>query len=176
MKKALFLILLLVLLFVFASCSEKGINMFFKIYDNEKVADTTFYEKIDAIEQRNDSKIVMMFAKAIQNEKTLSQDAVRLIDSIHGDITSISSASDTGVNANYEKNKGKKKKEIQSSFCITTAETKYYMAIKECVIDDYDNNNEGVLSVYIIKAEDWKEDCVYIGDGKWTPGITIDGR
>ena len=46
--------------------------------------------------------------------------------------------------------------------------------MKECTKDDFDQDNIGLLSIYIIKSEDWKEDCVYRGDGKWTPGIHID--
>ena len=50
---------------------------------------------------------------------------------------------------------------------------KYYIAIRECTKDDFDNNNVGVISIYIIKSEDWDEDYIYRGDGKWTPGINI---
>ena len=62
---------------------------------------------------------------------------------------------------------------IQSAFYLETSARKYYIAIRECTKDDFDNNNVGVISIYIIKSEDWDEDYIYRGDGKWTPGINI---
>ena len=50
---------------------------------------------------------------------------------------------------------------------------KYYVAIKECTVDESDEANIGILSVYIIEAENWVEDYVYRGDGEWIPGIHI---
>ena len=169
MKKVLFSILLLLSLLIHISCSKK------EFVDGEKIADATFNEIIDAIKHKADSKITAMFSKAIQDENSLSQDTLRLIDFIHGDINSISSASEGGVGTDYETNGDKKRKEIQSSFCIITTETKYYIAIKECVRDDFDSNNEGILSIYIIESSNWTEDYVYRGDGKWSRGINIVG-
>ena len=59
------------------------------------------------------------------------------------------------------------------AFYLETSAQKYYIAIRECTKDDFDNNNVGVISIYIIKSDDWDEDYIYRGDGKWTPGINI---
>ncbi len=169
MKKVLFSILLLLSLLIHISCSEKEFVV------DEKIADATFNEIIDAIKHRDDLKITAMFSKAIQDENSLSQDTLRLIDFIHGDINMVSSASEVGVGIDYETNNGKKRAEIQSSFCVVTTETKYYIAIKECVRDDFNSDNEGIVSIYIIESSNWTEDYVYRGDGKWSRGINIFG-
>ena len=90
------------------------------------------------------------------------------------DIVSISDADDAGVGTDYEIETGKISKIIQSAFTCETDLHKYYVAMKECTKDDFDQDNIGLLSIYIIKSEDWKEDGTYGGDGKWTPGINID--
>ena len=62
---------------------------------------------------------------------------------------------------------------MQSTFSVETESRKYYLAIRECIDDDFDNKNIGVVSIYIIDAENWKEDYLYRGDGKWSQGINI---
>ena len=140
---------------------------------NEKKADKTFNEMITAIRSNDDSKMVNLFSKAVKNEVDLSQSVSGLYDFIHGDIVSFSSASESGVGADYQTKSGKQRKEIQSSFCISTTENTYYVAVKECVKDEIDVNNIGIVSVYIIESDNWKENYVYRGDGKWLPGIHI---
>jgi len=172
MKKT-FLILSFVLLFILSSCSVEGMNMFFRIDNNEQIADKTFNKIINTIKQKDESEFAKLFSKSTQNGNNLLQDARKLMDFIHGDIVSISAASESGVITEYEKDKGKIKKEIQSSFCIVTSETKYYMAIKECTRNDFDSDKIGILSIYIIEASNWTVTYVYRGDGSWIPGINI---
>lgn len=172
MKKVLLLIILLILTVTFTSCSNRGANMGVFGDNDEKIADKTFNEIISAIRLKDDSKIVDMFSNAIKSEDSLSQSALRFVDYIHGDIISFSSAAEAGVGGDYKTENGKKTREIQSAFCINTTESTYYIAIKECIKDEYDNNI-GIMSIYIIEANNWTEDCVYRGDGKWTPGINI---
>ena len=78
------------------------------------------------------------------------------------------------MGTDYIKEDGKKRKEIQSAFCINTTESTYYIAIKECILDEFDDSNVGVVSIYIIESKNWIDDCVYRGDGKWIPGINIE--
>ena len=66
------------------------------------------------------------------------------------------------------------RKEIQYSVTVETTAGKFHIAILECVTDDFDEENVGVTSIYIIKAENWQNDHVYRGDGNWTPGINIE--
>lgn len=172
MKKRFLSICLVLLIVTFTSCSNNGANM--GVFGNdEKIADKTFNEIITAISEKNDSKIVDMFSNAIKSEVNLSQSVLIFFDFIQGDIVSFSSASEAGVGADYKIESGKKRKEIQSAFCISTTENTYYIAIKECVKDDFDDSNIGIVSIYIIESNNWKEDYVYRGDGKWIPGINI---
>jgi hypothetical protein len=172
----------------FTSCSNGGTNAsgfkddgkstdknFMSLFedDDEKIADKTFNKIIAAVESNDNLEMVNIFSNTVKNDVNLSQSVTGFYDFIDGDIVSFSSASEAGVGTDYQKEKGKKKKEIQSAFCITTTENTYYIAIKECVKDEFDDNNIGVVSIYIIKSNDWKEDYIYRGDGKWTPGINI---
>lgn len=172
MKKMLPSILLLVLIVTFTSCSNGVINMGIWVDNDEKNADKTFNEIISAVRSKDASKIVDMFPNVIKNEDNLSQSALTFVNYIHGEIISFSSAAEAGVGADYRTERGKTRKEIQSSFCINTTESIYYIAIKECIKDEFDNN-VGVISIYIIEANNWTEDYVYRGDGKWTIGINI---
>lgn len=141
--------------------------------NNEKIADKTFNKIITTIESNNDSTMVNMFSNTVKSDVDLSYSVLMFYDFIHGDIVSFSSASEAGVGADYQTERGKKRKEIQSSFCISTTENEYFIAIKECVKDEIDDNNIGIVSIYIIESNNWKEDYVYRGDGKWLPGINI---
>ena len=168
MKKIFSLILVIFCVSTFTSCSYMGIWA-----DNdEKIADKTFNEIISAVRSKDASKIVEMFPNVIKNEDNLSQSALTFVNYIHGEIISFSSAAEAGVGADYRTESGKTRKEIQSSFCINTTESIYFIAIKECIKDEFDNN-VGVISIYIIEADNWTEDYVYRGDGKWTIGINI---
>lgn len=168
MKKFRLLILLLLLIFMITSCS--GI-------DNDKndleIADETFHNLISAVYAKNEIGIIELFSHTVREEADLERDASELVDFICGDFVSKSSASDSGIGTDSHVSEGKKRKEIQSSFCINTTENTYYVAIKECTVDESDEANIGILSVYIIEAENWVEDYVYRGDGEWVPGIHI---
>lgn len=174
MRKKLILILLVFFAVAFTSCFNKEGNMGIWGNTDEKIADRTFNELITAIESKNDSKIVDIFSDTVKKEVNLSQSALMFLNFIDGDIVSFSSAFDRGIGVDYRIEDDKKIKEIQSAFNISTTEKIYYIAIKECVEDDINNDNVGVLSIYIIESNNWQEDCVYRGDGKWIPGINIE--
>lgn len=169
MKKILLFFILLAIALPLSSCSDISILD----DDNAKIADKTFSEIVDAIKSKDESKIVDMFADSIKSEDGLSQTALAFIDYIRGDIISFSSADEAGVGADYKIEDGKKRKEIQSSFLLTTTESAYFIAIKERVKDEF-NENTGIMSIYVIDAKDWSEDFVYRGDGMWAQGITIE--
>lgn len=174
MRKIILSIILFILTLTFTSCSsDEGTGRGSFGDNNEKIADKTFNEIITAVKLEDDSKIVDMFSNSIKSEDNLSQSALMFFDFIHGDIVSFSSASEAGVGADYRAETGKRRKEIQSSFSITTTESTYYIAIRECIKDDFDDNNVGLMSIYIIESNNWTDDYVYRGDGKWTPGINI---
>lgn len=163
------------LIFIFTSCSAAGDNMLLFRENDGDLANATFEQLIDAIISNESAKIKFMFADSIQADAQLAEEAHDLIEFIQGKIISYSSASEQGTSAEYQFEHGKQKKEIQSAFTIKTTESKYYIAVKECVKDEFDPNNIGLLSIYIIEAENWNEDYIYRGDGKWSYGINIVG-
>ena len=173
MKKMLLLIMLFILTLTLISCSDVGNGMLFLEEDNDKSADETFNEIMSAVKSKDDAKIADMFSNAIKSNDDLSRSALRFVGFIQGDIISFSTASESGVGEDTKLEDGKRRKEIQSSFCVNTTECTYYVAIKECIVDEFDDNNIGVLSLYIIESNNWTEEYVYRGGGKWIPGINI---
>lgn len=69
---------------------------------------------------------------------------------------------------------GKKSKELEWPLEIITGENDYRLAIKCVAYDDWDNDNVGIWSIYIIeKSEDTDLEHPYIGDKKYRTGIYI---
>jgi len=170
--KRMHIVMVLIVMIVLSSCAGGADRMF--LGSDEKIADETFSEIVIAIQNQDSAQIAKMFARSVKSEKELQQDASILIDYIRGEVVSVSAATEKGVGADYQKDDGKGRKEIQSSFYLETTQTSYYVAIKECVINDFDNRGVGVIALHIIEVCNWKEEYVYRGDGSWTPGIVID--
>ena len=173
MKNVLLLIIVLALTLTSASCSNGGTDIGILGDNDEIIADKTFNKIITTIGSNDDSTMVNMFSNIVKSEVDLSHAVLLFYDFIQGDIVSFSSASEAGVGADYQTESGKIRKEIQSAFCISTTENTYYIAIKECVKEEIDDNNIGIVSIYIMESNNWKEDHVYCGDGEWLPGINI---
>ena len=168
-------LLLNVLILFLTSCSIVGDNMNILNQDDSIIADNTFERLINKINTQDSSGLESLFSKAVQDTRSdLKENCADLIQFIQGDIVSVSDAEDAGVGVDCKVEKGKIVKIIQSAYTCETNLHKYYVAMKECTKDDFDYDNIGLLSIYIIRSEDWKEDWVYRGDGKWTPGINID--
>lgn len=172
MRKVFLLITFMLLL---TSCGFDGVHTNILEEDDNTIADKTFCEIISAINLQDASKIRILFSQSIQNElDDLQEKSIDFLEFIQGNIISFSAASESGVGADYKNEKGKKQKEMQSSFCLTTTEGKYYIAIKECTTDEHDSRNVGLISIYIIESENWNQDFIYRGDGQWIRGINIE--
>lgn len=172
MKRICIWVGLLIMVLLFTACVDPQ-NVGF-VWDSIKVIDSTFDEVVTAIQAQDSTQIAEIFAPSIKSEEKLLQDASMLISYIRGDIVSVSSAEGRGVVTHTEKDGGKRKEEIEASFYMETTETSYYVAMKECVINDFDNSGIGVIALHIIEVCNWKEDYIYHGDGSWTPGIVIE--
>ena len=169
MKKVILLIMAVILTFTLTACFNIG---FFE-QDNQTIVDETFNEIINAVKANDDAKIVDIFSNTVKSKVDLSNQAIRLVEYIQGDIISFSSAEEAGIVADGATENGKTRKEINADLSINTSITTYYIAIKECVKDDFDDNNIGVTSLYIIDSNNWTHDYAYRGDGNWTQGINI---
>ena len=172
MKKMCFLFIVLILFFTSCSLGGENMNAFKK--NDESIANNTFETVINTIKFKDNTELEALFSKVAQSEASnLGENSIKLFVFIQGDIVSFSDASEAGVGVDYKTEQAKKQKIVQSAFYLETSVQKYYIAIKECTKDDFDNSNVGVISIYIIKSEDWDEDYIYRCDGKLTPGINI---
>lgn len=173
MKKVILSIMAVILTFTLTACFKKGVNTGVFEQDNQTIVDETFNEIINAIKENDGAKIVDMFSNTVKSKVDLSNQAMRFVEYIQGDIISFSSAEESGIAADYATENGKTRKEITADLSINTSITTYYVAIKECVKDDFDDNNIGVTSLYIIDSNNWTQDYAYRGDGNWSQGINI---
>ena len=159
---------------IMTACTPGSLRRQIMGENEEEIADATFLEIVDAVKTKNSSHIKDMFSIAIQKENsTLENDAIELVEFIQGDIISYTEAMDGGIATDDEIEDGKRKKEITSAFDIVTTENKYHIAIKECVKDDFNAENVGLLYICIIDSQNWTEDYIYGGKDK-TNGINIE--
>ena len=163
LKQTLALILAVFCLLTATACGARSGSV---LADNNTIADETFGQILQAIEENDASRIVSLFSPAAQSEQeNIHEEAEKLIDFIKGDTVSHTSAEKSGVGARIKKDNGKTHKNIQSSFTLETTEGTYYIAIKECVQDEFDGNNVGVMSFYIIEEKNWDTDYIYRAGG-----------
>ena len=157
-----------------ATCLFGCRNINFPPKSNEAVADAMFANILDAMQTKEEARLIALFSKNIQKANPeLQENARNFVEFLQGEIVSFSRAADSGVGVETEQTDGKWKQTIQSSFAIVTSEYTYYLAMKECTKDDFDPNNVGVQSIYIICEDNWKQEYVYRGEKEWAPGVHI---
>ena len=170
--KKITLLTIIILTLSLTSCSGFG-RTNFGVNEYEH-ADQTFSEIINAIKTEDASKLVDLFSTEVKRETDLLPNATKFINYIQGDIVSYSSASDHGAGTSAHVKNGRKSVESNTSFSIETTEKTYYISMIECIRDDFDRSNKGIVSLTIIDADNWQKDCVYRAGGYRVPGIHID--
>lgn len=164
----------IVMMCLLTSCSLGGLHRGIFGEDNASIANNTFGQVVNAIENQDKTALKALFSETVHQEAiNFDANADDLLNFIQGEIIPSHDTTNPGVGMEGKYEYGKKRKEIQSAFCIETSEQKYYIAINECSVDTFDKDNVGVKSIYIINAEDWKDECVYRGEGEWKLGINI---
>lgn len=63
---------------------------------------------------------------------------------------------------------------LDSSYDVEMARGGYHIAIKQFLEDEFDSDNIGLYSFYIISEENWSNGFAYWGDGEWLPGVHIE--
>ena len=170
--KRIWLFVIILLMTICCTACIFDMSIFKK--SNEEIADETFSIVIEAIESKDQTKLLELFSETVQNEVyDLEENALEFFNFIEGDILSFSKAMESGLITHDSVDYGKRKKEIESAFNIKTSQKTYYFAIKECTRDDYNDDNVGIVSMYVIGSENWGKDYVYRGDAEWAPGINI---
>ena len=169
MKKMCFVLIFVLLLLT--ACSTSGDTATMINTDNGEIAEKAFNQLIEAIETKKKTSIKKLFAKnAINAEENFEDEILKLLDFYEGKNISFT---EEVVSATYEMDKGKFKKELLCSYTVETNKQKYHIEFKLCPIDDFDADNIGILSFYIINSKNWHGNYVYHGDGNYTPGINI---
>lgn len=158
------------IMLVFVSCSVIDYPL-----SDESRAVVTLEVIVHAVNDNDAEALAYLFSYNVLTEKSDLLDTSKdFIEFVGGKIITYSNPADNGISSYEEFEYGKIRKEIQYSVTVETTVGKYHIAILECVTDDYDDENVGVISIYMIKAENWQKDVVYRGDGNWTPGINIE--
>ena len=140
---------------------------------NERIMDKTVEALVQAIEDQNKAELVKLFSlSAIEDLSELSRDVDELFLFIRGCDISFDSSNAPATSTQYDH--GKVKAVAYNMYCLETEESKYYLAIRICTEDTDNESDVGILSMYVIDADDWKESYRYLGDGEWEPGIHID--
>ena len=158
------------MLLVLSSCSVIDCPL-----SDESRAVVTLEVIVHAVNDNDAEALAYLFSYNVLTEKSdLLDTSQDFIEFAGGKIITYSDPADNGISSYEEFEYGKIRKEIQYSVTVETTVGKYHIAILECVTDDFDDENVGVISIYMIKAENWQKDVVYRGDGNWTPGINIE--
>ena len=170
MKRIILLFFTLLMLLAFSSCSVIDYPL-----SDESSAVVTLEVIVHAVNDNDAEALAYLFSYNVLTEKSDLLDTSKdFIEFVGGEIITYSEPADNGISSYEEFEYGKIRKEIQYSVTVETTAGKFHIAILECVTDDFDEENVGVTSIYIIKAENWQNDHVYRGDGNWTPGINIE--
>ena len=171
MKRLSILILAMIfIIFNFTSCVLSDY-----LLSDESRAVVTLEVIVHAIKDNDAEALAYLFSYNLLAENPdLLDSSKEFIEFVSGEIITYSDPADNGISSSEEFEYGKIRKEIQYSVTVETTAGKYHIAILECVTDDFDQENVGVISIYIINAENWQNDCIYRGDGNWTPGINIE--
>lgn len=142
--------------------------------EEHAIANESFDRIVAAVNAQDSTALIELFSiKAQSDAASLDENAILFFDYINGEVVSFSRAEESGVSTDSYTDNGKVRKEIHSFFCVNTEKKEFFLAVKECIQDDFDKSNVGITSLYIIDAEDWPHNFEYGGDGLWTPGINI---
>ena len=168
--KRITILIIAISFIMLVSCSVVGYPL-----SDESRAVVTLEVIVHAVNDNDAEALAYLFSYNVLTEKSDLLDTSKdFIEFVGGEIITYSEPADNGISSYEEFEYGKIRKEIQYSVTVETTVGKYHIAILECVADDFDEENIGVTSIYIIKAENWQKDVVYRGDGNWTPGINIE--
>lgn len=163
---------LIILIITLSGCGTRMPNYRKKAADSTTWIKKTIADMISAIESEDKESFVKLFSKNTRSEaEAFSEDVDAFYDFIQGKVESYSLS--PGGSASKEVEYGKVIREVYATFCLVTTENTYYIALKECIIDSWNSENEGVISLYIINKKDWQTEFEYHGDGLWTEGINI---
>lgn len=185
MKKVSLLLITIVLLFTSCSLGGTIVDRFFGITNSSRYplsgndrskANARFDQILTACKNQDEVALKEMFSKKSIDEAEDMDGSIRaLLDFFQGEMVSYDDWGVLGADAGKnDDGTGRNWKRLRSTYDVETSEQKYRFAIEEFTVDTADPDNVGIRSMYIIEAGNSDLEFAYWGDGKWTPGITIE--
>ena len=174
MKKAV--VLLIVCVCLLTSCTLSETITTHTVLPND-VADNTMETIVHLIEANDTDSFIQLFSPSVRKENQEFEQSVKdLFSFVKGNIQSVTNASEGGVSVEKSSDKGKVYVIYESVFTLKTDMETYHICVKECVRDDFQKANVGLLSFHIINSRDWQNDYLYRGNKKLLTGICVEGN
>ena len=145
-----------------------------RFIDYTDVANAGLDEVLISIKNKDSDELKSLFAKnAIVDLENFDDDIIKLLDYFKGDFVTYDDHD--AINWEQDIHYGEIKTILFSTYDIVTTEETYRVAIKDICEDDFNEENIGIWSIYIIRLEDdIDSEFAYRGDDKYTPGINFD--
>ena len=172
MKKTILLMVLIVAILSISSCGPSRINPM-ELKAERETANSRFENLLDKLESKDFEGVKSLFAESAKQTEDFDRKLSMLINYYKGESYNYDDHG-TGPGASETINGGRKKIEYTESYDVFTTEEVYRIFYIEIVRNDFDEDEVGITSIYIIKLKnDITPELVYVGDGKGTPGIHI---
>ena len=137
--------------------------------DGEKAAEI-IQAVLNAAQEKDTNKLTSLFAKSTLSKLvSFDKQCDDLFRYFTGEVASIDDWG--GPFVETEKEDGFIFQVMESTFDVQTSEIKYRCAMK--FITQGNSEDIGVISLYVIKADDTSLEGAYWGDGDFIPGIHI---
>ena len=114
-----------------------------------------------------------MFSENVRNSSLLLEESIsELISYYDGTYSKIEKNGGSYTDESF--NHGRSSKIIRMGFKVYSTVDNYYFCFDWCIVDDFDEKNIGIKSMYIIKeSENRNPNTSYGGDGSFTNGLFI---
>lgn len=168
--------LLIITIFLFALRSFEGSDTNYFMTDKE-IANEYLEKIIEAVQNQDRDALKSMFSNNVLKEvQNMDESIDELFDFYQGYMVSV--ADSVGPSVKGENHRGIVKKVIQIYRTVETSEKKYHIAIRAVVQDTKFPDNVGLDALYIVETDKLDEPVydLWMQDGEWLPGITIQKR
>lgn len=150
-----------------------GCGLMLALYEtDEEIEQAQMDAVLSALQEQDKEALKALFCQYTLSEVTdFDQTTDNLFAYFQGTVTSTYSQ---GTRWDTERDGGNEIKDLYMSYDVTTTDQVYRIAIHYCAINDYAPEQQGIVSMYIIKmTEDTDPEYAYHGDTAYTPGIQI---
>lgn len=139
--------------------------------NDDKLANQKMEEILNVIQAGNEEDLKALFSADIS--MNLNEGIEELRNYYKGNYQSFERVGGPNVSDSFSY--GKSKKTIKTSYLVSTDVEQYCVYFRWCIEDDFDNQNIGVRSLYIIRSIDNPhfQKFVYWGDGSGSEGIYV---